>query len=154
MWLIFQLPDRWNSINLVIEISKCSANSPFWVWIGLNCIFGLWDTSAVDFQKKTPEKITFKTFFSLLENWHFLENHPYTYFFVCVCSWRRILFNFLSRFLRLRLSSSLLLHSHIYSSGPNSILSPLPRVTIPLSHISFIGLVLSEPCRGLSPHPL
>ncbi len=33
---------------------------PLWVWIVLNCIFNLWDTSEVDFKGKKTEKMTFK----------------------------------------------------------------------------------------------
>ncbi len=44
----------WNSVELVTENLKWDAPS-LWVWIGLNCIFILWDTSDVDFKRKKTE---------------------------------------------------------------------------------------------------
>ncbi len=40
---------------------ELGCNPSLWVWIGLNCIFGLWNTSAVDFkgEKQNAEKIIF-----------------------------------------------------------------------------------------------
>ncbi len=41
--------------------------SPLWVWIGLNCIFRLWDTSAMDFKKKKWKNNYQKIIFPYLE---------------------------------------------------------------------------------------
>ncbi len=65
-WLTFQVPDRWNSIDLAdfsgtrpVEFHwsghwnfKMLCISSLGVWIWLNCIFGLWDPSAMDFKEK------------------------------------------------------------------------------------------------------
>ncbi len=53
----FHWSDHWNFKMLCIPL--------FWVWIRLNCIFGLWDTSAMDFKGRNTEKITLqKSFFT------------------------------------------------------------------------------------------
>ncbi len=57
------MPDIWNSIQSGHWNFKMFCTSLLWEWIGLNCIFGLWDTSVMDFKEKKPEKITFKKLF-------------------------------------------------------------------------------------------
>ncbi len=71
IWLIFQVPDQWNSINLVIEISKRPASLLFEYELG-------W-TAFLDSRKKQLKKYLSKNCFFLLENWHLSKNRPYRY---------------------------------------------------------------------------
>ncbi len=57
--LEFHWSGYWNFKTLCIHLLR--------VWIRLDCIFGLWDTSAMDFKEKNTEKKTFKK--SFLTNW-------------------------------------------------------------------------------------
>ncbi len=50
---------------------------PLRVWIELDCIFGFWETSAVDSERKNRKMIS-KNYFSQLANWQFLESRPDT----------------------------------------------------------------------------
>ncbi len=74
--LIFQVPDRWNSINLVIEISKHSAPLHFEHGLCWTAFLAFGTPQQWISIKKKCEKITFKKFFSLFENWRFSKNYP------------------------------------------------------------------------------
>ncbi len=80
-WLIFQVPDQWNSINLVIDISKRSVLLHFEHELGWT-EFLISGTPQQWISRKKTEKITFKKIFFITWNWCFLENRPYTYFLV------------------------------------------------------------------------
>ncbi len=54
----FHWSGHWNFKTLCIP--------PLWVWIEVNCIFGLWDTSAMDFNGKNWKNLS-KNHFSTLE---------------------------------------------------------------------------------------
>ncbi len=66
IWLIFQAPDQWNSINLVIEILKRAAPLHFKYELGWTAFF-VSGTPQQWIPRKKPEKITFKNFFSYLK---------------------------------------------------------------------------------------
>ncbi len=71
-----QIPDRWNSIDLVIENSKRDATLPFGYELGWTSFLAS-GTPQLDFKEENSEKRLSKNFFSVLENWRFLENHQF-----------------------------------------------------------------------------
>ncbi len=62
IWLIFQVSDLWNSINLVIEISKCTAPLHFKCELSWTAILASGTPQQWISREKT-EKITFKKLF-------------------------------------------------------------------------------------------
>ncbi len=103
-WLTFQIPDQWNSISLAdfsgtrpMEFHrsgwffKCQIDGIPLIWslkfqntlrlstLSMNWAeLHFWPLGHLSngFQEKETEIITFQKFFSLLKNWHFLENYP------------------------------------------------------------------------------
>ncbi len=72
IWLIFQAPNWWNSIDLVIEISKHSASLHFGYELGWIAFLAS-ETPQHWISREKTERITFKK--SLLENWRFLPDY-------------------------------------------------------------------------------
>ncbi len=73
-WLTFEVPLADFSSTRRMEFHgsghwkfKTQCPPSFWVWIGLNRIFGLWETSSVNFKGKKLKKLLSKNFFHYLK---------------------------------------------------------------------------------------
>ncbi len=74
IWLFFEVPDQWNSIDLVIEISKCFAFLHFEYEVSWTAFLASGTPQQWISREKTEKKLS-KNYFSLLKKWRFLENH-------------------------------------------------------------------------------